>query len=53
MDELTKFIATLGFPIVLCCYLIIRMELILRELRDEVRSLNNEIKNILTGHKIK
>jgi len=36
MEDLVKLISTLGFPIMVSCYLLVRMERIITDLRDEL-----------------
>lgn len=53
MEWLTpEVVSTIGFPIVLCTYLIIRMEKVLNNLSETVRG-NSQVLNMMFDYFIK
>nr|WP_071193295.1 YvrJ family protein [Peptoniphilus sp. oral taxon 386] len=47
MDELISQIANTGFPIVVSCYLLIRIETKMSELTNSINELSNSIENLI------
>lgn len=50
MEELAKIISTVGFPIVISLYLLVRVESKLDILTNSINSLSNNINNINNIH---
>lgn len=49
MEEFTKLISTVGFPIAVTAFLLWRLDTTMRELRDAVRDLIGQLEHLRKG----